>query len=90
MELFDWDAENIQHIALHNVSVEEAEHVVLNHPIELEYQDWHTAEDRLQEVGLTLAGRFLVVVTTERDERIRVVTAYDAPDYAIQEYFKNR
>jgi len=87
VEIFDWNAENLQHIALHNVSAEEVEHVLLNLPVALEYQDWHVEEDRLQEIGITPAGRFLIVITTLRDERIRVVTAYDAPDYAIQEYF---
>jgi hypothetical protein len=32
---FDWDEANIGHLARHNVLPEEAEQVVLNHPIDL-------------------------------------------------------
>ena len=90
MNDFDWDAENLQHIAGHDVTADEAEYVLTHFTVELEYQDWHATEERLQEVGVTASGRFLVVLTTLRGMRIRVVTAYNAPSYAVQEYFKNR
>jgi hypothetical protein len=37
---FEWDEDNLCHIAEHDVSPEEAEHVLLHGPVELEYQDW--------------------------------------------------
>ncbi len=87
---FEWDEDNLRHIAEHNVSPEEAEYVLLHHPVELEYQDWHGDEERFQEIGATASGRFLIVLSTMRGIRLRVVTAYDAPEYAIQEYLDNR
>lgn len=87
---FDWDEDNLRHIAEHNVSPQEAEFVLLHDPVELEYQDWHDGEERFQEVGLTASGRFLVVLSTIRGTRLRVVTAYDAPKYAVEEYLENR
>ncbi len=59
-------------------------------PVELKYQDWHGDEERFQDVGITASGRFLVVISTVRGIRLRVVTAYDAPKYAIEEYLDNR
>jgi uncharacterized DUF497 family protein len=47
-------------------------------------------EERFQEVGITPSGRFLVVLSRMRGMRLRVVTAYDAPKYAIEEYLDNR
>jgi uncharacterized DUF497 family protein len=86
---FEWDEDNLRHIAEHNVSPEEAEHVLLNNPVELEYQNTY-GEERFQEVGVTASGRFLIVLSTVRGPRLRVVTAYDAPKYAIKEYLENR
>jgi uncharacterized protein len=86
---FDWDEENLRHIAAHDVTPEEAEFVIKNHPLDLGFQDWHD-EHRFQEAGATAQGRILVVVTTLRPKKIRVVTAYDAPPAVIREYFDRR
>jgi uncharacterized DUF497 family protein len=74
---FDWDEANLQHIALHSVSPEEAEQVLLGSPFELGTYEID-GEDRLEEVGCTSKGRILKVVTIIRSGRIRVATAYDA------------
>jgi uncharacterized DUF497 family protein len=42
MVLFDWDDENRNHIAAHDVSCAEAEQVINNEPFDLEFQ---TAND---------------------------------------------
>jgi uncharacterized DUF497 family protein len=85
--IFDWDASNIEHIALHGVSTREAEYV-LNHPtLDVGYQDWHD-EERYAEVGATARGRMLLVWTTWRGDRIRVVTAFDAPKSDASEYLR--
>ncbi|HEY1743069.1 MAG TPA: BrnT family toxin [Granulicella sp.] len=76
--MFDWDEANISHIARHSITPEEAEHVLLNDPLELMVQI-HGEEERVLQVGVTKALRYLVVVTTWREERLRVVTAYEAP-----------
>ncbi len=87
---FEWDEDNLRHIAEHDLSPEEVEFVLLHHPVALEYQDWHGGEERFQEVGITASGRFVVVLSTVRGIRLRVVTAYDAPQYAIREYLHRR
>lgn len=74
---FDWDAANISHIAEHAVSPEEAEQVVRGRPLALEYVE-RNGETRLRQVGETASGRVLAVITTLRNRRIRVVTAYPA------------
>jgi hypothetical protein len=76
-ELFDWDQANRSHIAEHGVSPEEAEQVVLNEPLDLTLQQ-RDGEERTVQVGETDGGRILVVVTTWRRRKIRVVTAFPA------------
>jgi len=75
--LFDWDEANAAHIAEHDVTPAEAEEVICNHPIDLEHQT-RNGEERLMQIGTTLSGRFLVVITTLRGLKTRVVTAYGA------------
>jgi len=74
---FDWDAINIAHIARHNVLPPEAEQVVLNKPIDLA-REVRTGELRIRQLGITNAGRILIVLSTMIDKRIRVITAHDA------------
>jgi uncharacterized DUF497 family protein len=86
---FDWDDANISHIALHGITVDEVESTLNGFTIELETQDWHD-EKRFSEIGVTSAGRYLVVLTTMRGRRTRPVTAFDAPDHLIRAYVKKR
>ena len=86
---FDWDEDNLRHIAEHNVTAFEAEHVLENPTLDIEYQDWH-GEKRFAEVGITASCRVLVVISTWRGSLIRVVTACDAPDDVIEDYLKTR
>jgi uncharacterized DUF497 family protein len=74
---FDWVAANLSHIALHSVTAEEAEEVLLGPAFELDTYEVDD-EERIEEVGTTKRGRILKVVTTIRDGMVRVVTAYDA------------
>ena len=74
---FDWDEANIAHIAEHDVLPSEAEEVITNHPLDLDYV-FRNGEMRLRQAGETSAGRILAVITTIRDGLIRVVTAYPA------------
>jgi len=72
---FEWDEYNLSHIAPHGVTpgeireVVEGRHVVAG-PVEI------NSEDRWILYGKTRAGRYLVVVYTVRNNRIRVVTAH--------------
>ena len=74
---FLWDAGNIDHIARHNILPEEAEQVVENDPFDIA-RYLRNGEERLNQVGETDAGRVLVVVTIQRGEDTRVVTAHPA------------
>ena len=74
---FDWDSGNADHVAQHGITRAEAEQVVLNSPIDLKFEV-RGGEERIAQVGETDTGRVLVVVTTMRNEKIRVVTAIPA------------
>lgn len=86
---FDWDNANLEHIAEHDVTAEEVESALYGITLDIEYQDWH-GEERFAELGATAQGRYLVVWTTWRGNRLRVVTAYDAPPGLVKEYLGNR
>ena len=74
---FVWDAGNIDHIARHDILPEEAEQVLENDPFDIA-RYLRNGEERLNQVGETDAGRVLIVVTTQRGEDTRVVTAHPA------------
>jgi uncharacterized protein len=74
---FQWDNANIEHIALHGVSPEEAEQVIENEPLDAGAV-LRNGEMRTVHLGETDAGRVLIVVVTERDGMYRVVTARPA------------
>jgi len=75
---FDWDADNVAHIARHGVQPADAEQALLNDPVTLQYAVTGSGEERWVGVGPTDAGRLLVVVWTMRASLVRVVTAYPA------------
>jgi hypothetical protein len=78
---FEWDAANLGHIAQHEVTREEAEQVVLGDPLDIDMQVDETseAEERLLQIGETAHGRILQLLTTWRDGKVRVISAWDAP-----------
>jgi uncharacterized DUF497 family protein len=83
--MFIWDAENLSHIARHKITQEEAEQVIQNDPLDLERQIVN-GEERFLHLGETLAKRILFVVVTERDDLLRVVTAFPADREARRFY----
>lgn len=82
---FEWDEANLEHIALHGVTQEEAEDVLRSPTLELEPEDTD-GEERVSEVGQTRSGGILKVVVTVRGVRLRVVTAFDAGRNLKQDY----
>ena len=86
---FDWDTDNIGHIARHDVTVAEVEYVLEHPTLDYGYQAWHE-EERFAEVGSTAQGRVLMVITTWRGLDIRVVTAFDADRESREEYLRRR
>jgi len=87
--MFDWDRNNLQKIRPHRIHREEAEQALANHPIPIYEQDVEGGR-RFVYSGETNAGRLLAVVATERDEQIRVVTAYDLDAGQRRDYFNRR
>ncbi len=75
--MFLWDDANTGHIARHNVSCQEAEQVLNNHPLDIEEQ-LVESELRWMQLGETDADRVLIVISTMRGDDIRVVTAFEA------------
>jgi hypothetical protein len=80
---FDWDDANIGHVARHSVFPEEAEQVILSDPVDLG-MEIAEGEERYLNLGATVQGRVLLVVTTWRDNRVRVVTAFEPIKRLIQ------
>ena len=73
---FDWDEANVGHVARHNVRPEEAEQVILNDPLDLGMEIVE-GEERFLNLGATAQDRVLLVVTTWREDRVRVITAFE-------------
>jgi len=86
---FDWDEANIDHLARHHVLPAEAEHVILNDPVDLGMEIFE-GEERYLNLGATRRDRVLLVVTTWREHRIRVVTAFEPIKRLIQFYYKEK
>jgi uncharacterized protein len=86
---FDWDAENLKHIARHGITLEEAEDAVLIEPLEADVQP-HQSEERVLCFGRTRSGRLLTVLYTERRGKIRVVTAYEMAKQQQRMYFEGK
>jgi uncharacterized DUF497 family protein len=74
---FAWDSANTAHIARHQIIPDEAEQVIQNEPLDVKVQ-LRNGEERMLHLGETDSGRVLVVVVTERNEQLRVVTARPA------------
>jgi uncharacterized protein len=74
VEIFDWDDGNVEHLALHDVQVWEAEEATADrHRV-----PFPAHSGRIGFIGQTEDGRFLVVIIERRARLWRVVTARDA------------
>src|ERR1022692_4032765 len=75
---------NLDHIARHQVSPEEAEQIIENDPLDIEAETVD-GEERTTSIGCTDRGRFLVVVTTLREKRSRCdgVPSSQGPDRSV-------
>jgi hypothetical protein len=74
--IFDWDSENVGHIAKHDVAPEEVEEVILGDPLDIGF-DVVNGEERWSYLGETDDGRILWITITLRGKRMRVVTAFE-------------
>jgi uncharacterized DUF497 family protein len=87
--MFEWDRNNLRKIRAHRIKREETEEALLNDPIPV-YEQEVEGERRFVYYGETNAGRLLAVIVTERNDRIRVVTAYDLDAGQRRDYIERR
>jgi uncharacterized DUF497 family protein len=87
--IFGWDYENIRHIARHNVAPAEAEEVMLGDPLDIEFEIVD-GEERWSYLGETSDERILWVTITFRNERMRIVTAFEPKKQLKDFYLKTR
>jgi len=87
--VFDWDENNLRKIRSHRIQRDDVEQALSNAPI-LIYEQTVGGEPRFVYYGETDAGQLLAVVLTEREERIRVVTAYKLDAGQKKDYFARR
>jgi uncharacterized DUF497 family protein len=71
---FDWDEANRNHLAAHDVTPEEFEQMFHNPRFETRQQ--RKSEERVWCLGRADSGRLLTAVYTDRQGRIRAVTAH--------------
>jgi uncharacterized DUF497 family protein len=72
-------------LALHQIAPAEAEQVISNRPIDLG-SHIRNGEERTAQVGETDAGRVLHVISTMREAKVRIITAWPAKD-RMRRYF---
>jgi len=85
---FDWDTANITHIALHKVTVEEAEEI-FSDPNQVVQDDVkHSTEKEKSSIiiGKTEEGRVLYQVFTLRGNKIRVISSRDINKKEVKLY----
>jgi uncharacterized protein len=87
---FEWDADNVEHIAEHGVSPDEVEEALAD-TRRFPVAAYNTPTERRRAfVGATDDGRLLFIVYTLRTAAIRVVTARDASDVQRRTYRQRR
>ncbi len=87
--MFDWDESNLRKLKNHRIKAIEVEQALTAEPI-LVYQQDAGHEDRYVYYGETNRGRLLAIVLTERDEMVRVITAYDLDAGQKRDYLSRR
>jgi uncharacterized DUF497 family protein len=87
--MFEWDRNNLRKIRVHKIKREEAGQALLNDPIPV-YEQEVEGELRFVYYGETNAGRLLATIVTERDDCVRVVTAYDLDAGQRRDYLQRR
>ena len=88
---FEWDDEKaISNIKKHDVSFEEGA-TIFNDPLlaSIVDPDHSEREERYISMGISVQGRLLVVVHTEREDRIRLISCRKATSAERKTYEKN-
>ncbi len=88
---FEWDDEKaISNLKKHDASFEEGA-TIFNDPLiaTILDPDHSKDEERFISMGISVQGRLLVVVHTEREERIRLISCRKATSVERKTYEKN-
>lgn len=86
---FEWDEANIEHIAIHNVTPNEAEDIFFDTNNVLDEDIKHSiVENRFIIIGKTKEGRLLYQIFTKRGNKIRVISARDINKKEVELYEK--
>ncbi len=91
MLLFEWDPEKAaKNLIIHGVSFDEAA-IAFQDPLSLKiYDPLHSdEEDRFVLIGNSGRNRLLVIVHTERGNKIRIINARKATKNEREQYEKN-
>ena len=85
---FEWDEiKAIVNMRKHGISFEEAEAIFGDPNTITLFDDRHSdVEDRFIDIGTSTQGRILVVVYTENDERVRLISCRRATPKERQQY----
>jgi len=89
MAVFDWDQNNLKKIGAHRIKPAEVEEALSREPI-LIYEQDANGEARYVYYGETEHNRLLAIVLTERDNLIRVITAYGLDAGQKRDYLERR
>lgn len=87
--MFEWDEDNLEHIARHKVEPEEAEEAILDvnrHPFPAHHGP--KGEKRKGIIGKTEVGRILVIILEKTARGFRVITAREATPKEKRSYRK--
>lgn len=87
--MFDWDRHNLKKIKAHGIRAGEVEQALSISPV-LIYDQFAEGEPRYVYYGETASLRLLAIVLTERNDRIRVITAYDLDAGQKRDYLERR
>lgn len=79
---YDWDDENVDHIARHNVEPHEAEEAIEDP----RRAPTNARGGRAGVIGMTLDGRLLTIVLERRGRSVRVIMARDASNRERRTY----
>jgi hypothetical protein len=86
---FDWDSDNVRHLAAHRITRSEFEQAILRDAIIIDFSD-ETGEERWYALGATDQLRVLFLVFAYRGERIRPITGWDAGKKLRELYFRKK
>jgi uncharacterized DUF497 family protein len=91
MLIFEWDERKAAgNLRKHGVTFEEAQSVFYDlRSLTIHHPDYTKTESRFIDIGISKENRVLVVVYTERENRIRIISARKATKSERKQYEKD-